>query len=83
MDKCKSKSCNEHAVFLEQHCWDHLSERGKADYPKKLLNHLGSNRNIQYENFRSIVIKDIVFPEQCRFENCYFNGACISHCSFL
>lgn len=82
MSKCSYHDCNEEKVFLETFCWEHIKEDTKKEYANKLLNEVMTNKNIEGQNFRKVVLIDVTFPEFCIFRNCNFQNAFILRVSF-
>ncbi len=75
MMRCKCSSCKEEAIYLESFCWEHLIQEHRDKYKTKLLESIRSNPSIYGENFQSVAIKDIQFPEFCSFQRCNFLNA--------
>lgn len=66
-NSCKDLTCSNDKIFLEDFCWDHLSVYEKNEYGQKLLRYLKKNKRARDQNFNSVVIKGISFPEYIDF----------------
>lgn len=82
INKCKNKSCNRRAVYLNEFCWDHLNQKQKDSYPQKIIDEIIEKKEIVGESFQKIVFKNTYFPENAAFRKCDFTQAIIKHCSF-
>jgi len=48
--KCQRKECTKGAVFLEDHCWEHLPEKTKSAYKVKIEEWVDESRSLEGAN---------------------------------
>lgn len=82
MNNCIIDACKENAVFLEKHCWHHLDDIHKKEFPHKLLEEIKIRKVIKEKNLKHVIIKDMTFPEYIGFIRCDFSAAYIFQSTF-
>jgi uncharacterized protein YjbI with pentapeptide repeats len=54
--RCKSAGCDEEALTLSTHCWDHLPD--KEAYKRKLLEAASNKEDLSGYNLKKIILRD-------------------------
>ena len=67
---------------MKDSCWEHLSQKERNNYATTLLNRIKSNKEIVGENFHSIELHRVYFPDNSTFKKCNFTLAQITESSF-
>ena len=81
MKHCKKQNCHNEAIFLEDYCWDHLSEISRSEYKNKIHKFVSENPLCSGKNFYKIELNNVIFPKYIIFSDCNFSNVTFTNVS--